>query len=56
MGWKSIARSHNRAPTRDTYGPHNVRFLLPANDEQEGNIQAATTLKTRDATKTQETS
>ena len=41
---------------RDTHGPHNTRFLLPANDEQEGNIQAATTLKTRDDIKTQETS
>jgi hypothetical protein len=29
---------------------------MPANDEQEGNTQAATTLKTRDVIKTQETS
>jgi hypothetical protein len=36
----------------DMYGPHNIQFLLLANDEQEGNIQAAITLKIRDAIKT----
>jgi len=41
---------------RDMYGPHNTRFLWLANDEQEGNIQAAITLKIRDDIKTQKTS
>ena len=36
---------------RDIYGPHNIQFLLLANDGQEGNIQVATTLKMRDAIK-----
>jgi len=40
----------------DTRGPYNARFLLLANDEQEGNTQAATTLKIRDDTKIRETS
>jgi len=52
----SGARSQNQAPIHDTHGPHNARFLLPANDKQEGNTKAAMTLKTRDDTKTQETS
>ena len=56
MGWKSTAWSQNRAPTRDMYGPYNAQFLLPANDKQEGNTQAAITLKIRDDIKTQETS
>jgi len=37
---------------RDTHSPYNTRFLLPANDKQEENTQAATILKIRDITKT----
>jgi hypothetical protein len=40
----------------DIYGLYNIQFLLLANDGQEGNIQVATTLKIRDAIKTQKTS
>jgi hypothetical protein len=41
---------------RDTYNLYNIQFLLLANDRQEGNIQVAITLKTKDTIKTQETS
>ena len=40
----------------DIYSLYNTQSLSPANDEQEENTQAAMILKTRDNTKTQETS
>ena len=40
----------------DMYSLYNIQSLLPANDKQEENTQAAMTLKMRDNIKTQETS
>jgi len=37
---------------RDMCSPYNTRFLLLANNKQEGNTQAAITLKIRDNIKT----
>ena len=36
---------------RDMRGPYNIQFLLPANNKQEENTQAAMILKIRDNTK-----